>query len=343
MAIAPIKFRRNTAANAASSNPLLDAGEPGFETDTGKFKIGDGSTAWNDLPYAGGGSGDVHAGTATLASGEATVLADWVATDTVINALPQAAPSTPGTIIYSDPADIVDATSFKIKSDDATDSRDVYWIATPQTDAPSVPTLPDTFYVEFRARFKTGEDEFGGQFGMFAFNASNDFAGSAAFDLEMVNQGSGPFYDCLAFDFWSATSNNYVEYAGLTIDADTWYTFDLKFELSPDHLTQTVTLKLDGTPLGSANVSTTPIAWDPLSFILGGFNSGDLSGSVSQLNREFDYFCIGTNEGDCDLFEADFLTAHVPPFDSTAGTVTHLAGLMHVEDASASSYALKTL
>jgi hypothetical protein len=27
-------------------------GEPGYETDTGLFKIGDGLSHWNDLPYA---------------------------------------------------------------------------------------------------------------------------------------------------------------------------------------------------------------------------------------------------------------------------------------------------
>jgi lysophospholipase L1-like esterase len=43
--------RRNTAAGAATSNPVLFVGERGFETDTGKWKTGDGSTHWNDLPY----------------------------------------------------------------------------------------------------------------------------------------------------------------------------------------------------------------------------------------------------------------------------------------------------
>lgn len=32
-------------------NPVLAAGEPGFELDTGKHKIGDGKTAWKSLPY----------------------------------------------------------------------------------------------------------------------------------------------------------------------------------------------------------------------------------------------------------------------------------------------------
>jgi hypothetical protein len=40
------KLRRDTAANWTSINPTLSAGEPGFETDTKKLKIGDGSVAW---------------------------------------------------------------------------------------------------------------------------------------------------------------------------------------------------------------------------------------------------------------------------------------------------------
>ena len=36
------------------------AGEPGFEVDTYRLKIGDGKTAWNDLPYIGTtGSGPI--------------------------------------------------------------------------------------------------------------------------------------------------------------------------------------------------------------------------------------------------------------------------------------------
>lgn len=50
-----IQLRRGTASSWTSTNPTLAAGEIGFETDTGKFKIGkDGLTAWNSLPYAGG-------------------------------------------------------------------------------------------------------------------------------------------------------------------------------------------------------------------------------------------------------------------------------------------------
>lgn len=46
-----LKWRRDTAANWTSNNPTLAQGEPGFETDTGKYKVGDGTTAWNSLSY----------------------------------------------------------------------------------------------------------------------------------------------------------------------------------------------------------------------------------------------------------------------------------------------------
>lgn len=49
-----IKLRRDTAANWTANNPILAAGEPGLETDTGKTKYGDGTTQWVDLGYASG-------------------------------------------------------------------------------------------------------------------------------------------------------------------------------------------------------------------------------------------------------------------------------------------------
>ena len=47
-----IQIRRSTAANWSSTNPTLAAGEFGVETDTNKFKIGNGSSTWNGLSYA---------------------------------------------------------------------------------------------------------------------------------------------------------------------------------------------------------------------------------------------------------------------------------------------------
>jgi hypothetical protein len=43
--------RRGTAEQWSNANPILGAGEIGFETDTGQFKMGDNSTNWDDLSY----------------------------------------------------------------------------------------------------------------------------------------------------------------------------------------------------------------------------------------------------------------------------------------------------
>jgi hypothetical protein len=43
--------RRGTASQWTSANPVLNAGELGWESDTNKFKIGDGTNHWADLDY----------------------------------------------------------------------------------------------------------------------------------------------------------------------------------------------------------------------------------------------------------------------------------------------------
>lgn len=49
-------FKRRKAASWTKNNEVLPDGEPGYERDTGKLKVGNGVTAWNDLPYFGGGT-----------------------------------------------------------------------------------------------------------------------------------------------------------------------------------------------------------------------------------------------------------------------------------------------
>ena len=65
-----IKLRRDTSANFTSKNPVLGVGEPAYETDTKKLKIGDGTTAYTQLEYfssGGGGTGDIPIATTTTA------------------------------------------------------------------------------------------------------------------------------------------------------------------------------------------------------------------------------------------------------------------------------------
>lgn len=54
--VTQIQVRRGTAAQWTSANSTLASGEFGFETDTGKVKIGNGSTAWTSLGYIGAGT-----------------------------------------------------------------------------------------------------------------------------------------------------------------------------------------------------------------------------------------------------------------------------------------------
>lgn len=49
-----LQLKRGTAERWATVNPILAIGEPGFVYDSNKLKIGDGVSAWNELPYIGG-------------------------------------------------------------------------------------------------------------------------------------------------------------------------------------------------------------------------------------------------------------------------------------------------
>ena len=59
MPLSTVRLRRGTAATWTAQNPILAIGEPGWETDTLKGKVGDGSTTWNSLPYSLGDSGAI--------------------------------------------------------------------------------------------------------------------------------------------------------------------------------------------------------------------------------------------------------------------------------------------
>lgn len=50
-AITTIQFRRGTAAQWTTANPVLANGEFGWESDTGEFKIGNGAATWTALAY----------------------------------------------------------------------------------------------------------------------------------------------------------------------------------------------------------------------------------------------------------------------------------------------------
>jgi Major tropism determinant N-terminal domain len=84
-----IIVRQGTSGQWISANPTLYSGEWGLETDTSKYKIGNGSSNWTSLPYAGTiGStyiyeslGDGSDGPVTFASGTVTLTRDMYYTN----------------------------------------------------------------------------------------------------------------------------------------------------------------------------------------------------------------------------------------------------------------------
>lgn len=72
------RCRRGTAAAWTSTNEVLLDSEIGLESDTGLAKVGDGTTAWNDLPYTIAGRVDLTG----IADGKAlvwdTINARWI-------------------------------------------------------------------------------------------------------------------------------------------------------------------------------------------------------------------------------------------------------------------------
>jgi hypothetical protein len=78
MATVRVQLRNDTSSNWTSANPVLAIGEMGIETNTAKYKIGDGTTAWNSLAYSslpstaltsGGALGTPSSGTLTNTTG----------------------------------------------------------------------------------------------------------------------------------------------------------------------------------------------------------------------------------------------------------------------------------
>jgi len=80
-----LQVRKDTAANWTSANPILLAGEIATELDTGKWKLGNGVTAWNSLTYAVGAKGETGDAGATWLSGSVDPTTEGVDGDYYLN------------------------------------------------------------------------------------------------------------------------------------------------------------------------------------------------------------------------------------------------------------------
>jgi hypothetical protein len=131
MTTTTIKLRRDLAATWTSRNPVLNAGEQGYETDTGEFKIGDGSTAWISLEYFTIGMSNLNAPIAdfSMSSHKITNITNGTNPSDAVNysqltslagglnpASPVACPSMVSDILSSPPVSPVDGTSYLVAS-----------------------------------------------------------------------------------------------------------------------------------------------------------------------------------------------------------------------------------
>jgi len=80
--VTQIQVRRGTAAQWTSANPTLAAGEWGYESDTNKAKIGNGSSAWTALSYFGGSGTVTSIVAGTGLSGGTITTSGTIAIDT---------------------------------------------------------------------------------------------------------------------------------------------------------------------------------------------------------------------------------------------------------------------
>jgi hypothetical protein len=110
-----IKLRRDTAANWTTTNPILAAGEPGLETDTGKVKYGNGTTPWTQLSYGGGDGATLTAeGNVVITAGSTE---HWIATQRS-----QEGNTIPGALRYDSEGNLYSLTTTE-------ENNDEYYIA----------------------------------------------------------------------------------------------------------------------------------------------------------------------------------------------------------------------
>ena len=327
--MALIQLRRGTASEWTSANPVLALGEPGWERDTGRLKIGDGGTAWTSLPYvtaadflalsdtpnsyAGAAAKAVvvkadatglmfgtvaaggYGGAATFVAGEVTVPAPWVKPWSSIVALPQSAPIPSGQL-YVDPADIVEGVSFKIKSSDVTDTRGVFWLG-----VPGVPPPGPALYVSFIVNK----------------HESVDHA-----DLIWVADVDTQYFAAYMY-FNTTTSQQTIEFYGwdnwedygtpVSLDTDVLLEMKLEYDSTVTPPKWTVTPRVDGNELP-------PFIDESIGPIVQVSVGAPWTGGATT-NHHIDDVKIGTTGwGSSDLLLADFATDIVPPFDSVTGT-----------------------
>lgn len=141
-----IQFRRGTASQWTGADPVLAAGEFGFETDTRQFKIGDGTTEWSGLAYPATGTiTGVTAGTGLTGGGTSGVVTLSLNTAAVI---PPTIVNAKGDLIVGTGVDTVDrfgaGTDGQVLSAKASAAEGLEWITPYSATTPTEFTVVST-------------------------------------------------------------------------------------------------------------------------------------------------------------------------------------------------------
>lgn len=91
------KLRRGTAAQWLAVDPVLQSGEPGVESDTGKLKIGNGIAKWTQLGYLSGEGTPGENGADGASAYQIAVSNGFVGTEAAWLLSLKGTPGTPGT------------------------------------------------------------------------------------------------------------------------------------------------------------------------------------------------------------------------------------------------------
>lgn len=114
-----IRLRQATETQWTLSNPILANGEPGYITESQLFKVGDGVTPWNDLPYAPKGlAGSLQVGTTTTGppGSDATVVNSGTSSEAVLDfTIPRGAGTIPGGVEGQSITKNSDATDYDVR------------------------------------------------------------------------------------------------------------------------------------------------------------------------------------------------------------------------------------
>ena len=206
-----IQVRRGTAANWTSTNPTLSVGELAFETDTGKIKVGTGSTAWTSLPYAGmtptevsaaitaaiGGVIDLSPSTLdTLNELAAAINDDPDFFNTVATNLSNHEADTTNVHGIADTSLLETATGAQAKADAAEGAANSYadnLVSTHSSDTTSVHGIADTSVLETQTGAQAKADAAEAA----AIEAANSYSDSLATAYDAAGAASGALFEAL--------------------------------------------------------------------------------------------------------------------------------------------------